>query len=81
MAWLGAILSVGSGRPLVRRITRSMSRSSTWLMVLAPAADRAPPTRVASTNPSPGQPSAATIIAGTVVTRSSSMMRGLVSST
>ncbi len=62
-------------------MTRSMSRSSTWLRVLAPAADNVPPTSVATISPSPGQPSAATIIAGTVVMRRSSMMRGLVSST
>ncbi len=53
-AWPGVTRSVGSGRPLVRRITRSMSRSSTWLMVLAPAADRVPPNRVATINHEPG---------------------------
>ncbi len=62
-------------------MTPSMSRSAQLLSVLAPAADSVPPTRVASTSQVPGQPSAASTMAGTVVTRSSSMIRGLVSAT
>src|SRR4051794_25585378 len=73
-----------------------MSRSTTQLIVLAdPAASvpptrwlvwaaragGAPPTSVATNVHVEGHPRAASTITGTVVTRSNSMMRGLVSAT
>ena len=70
---------VTSGRCFVRFISRSMSRSRYMLNALADPAANAPPTRVRSVSQVPGQPSAATIIVGTVVMSSSSMIRGLVS--
>ena len=45
------------------------------------AAARVPPTMVASTTDQPGNPCAASTMAGNVVTSSSSMIRGLVSAT
>ena len=48
-------------------------------MTLALAAERAPPTRVAATSHGDGTPRAAMNMVGTVVTSSSSMIRGLVS--
>ena len=44
---------VGRGRLRVRPMTRSMSRSMTLLMVLAPPADSVPPIRVARIEPEP----------------------------
>ena len=58
-----------------------MSRSTTMLMALAPPAARAPPARVATMSHSGGRPRWATTMVGSVVTSSSSMMRGLVSAT
>ena len=58
-----------------------MSRSRYMLAALAPPADRVPPTRVATTSHSEGHPPAATTMVGTVVTRSSSIIRGLVRAT
>jgi hypothetical protein len=49
------------------------------LKTLAAPAARVPPIRVKSSSSQVGQPSAASIIAGTVVTSRSSMIRGLVS--
>src|SRR5947209_12371693 len=69
------------GRRLVRAMTASMSRSTTQLIVLAEPAARVPPTRVASSVQPDGQPRAASTMTGTVVTSSSSMIRGLVSAT
>jgi hypothetical protein len=69
------------GRFFVRSITRSMSRSTYMLMALAPPAARVPPSTVAAMSHSDGRPRSATTIVGTVVTSSSSMMRGLVSAT
>jgi hypothetical protein len=77
-AWPGSISPVTSGRPRVRVITLSMSRSAYMLMALAPPAARAPPTRVATTSHTGGSPRAATTMVGRVVTSSSSMIRGLV---
>ena len=51
------------------------------LMALAPPAASVPPITVATISHSDGRPRSATIIVGTVVTSSSSMMRGLVSAT
>ncbi len=48
-------------------------------MTLALAADSAPPNKVAATSQSDGMPRSAMNIVGTVVTSSSSTMRGLVS--
>jgi len=48
------------------------------LRALAPPAARLPPTSVARISVPLGIPRAATIMVGTVVTRSSSMIRGLV---
>jgi hypothetical protein len=72
---------LGSGRRWVRCICSSMSRSMTQLMVLAPPAARVPPTSVTRISPSDGMPRSARTMAGTVVTSSSSMIRGLVSAT
>ena len=77
----GVISPVTSGRLLVRRISLSMSRSMTMLVALAPAAASVPPTRVARISQAAGMPRSATIMAGTVVTSSSSMIRGLVRAT
>ncbi len=78
-AWRGVTAPVTSGRRLVRSMTLSMSRSTYMLVALAPPAARAPPTRVATTSQSEGIPPWATTMVGTVVTRRSSMIRGLVS--
>ena len=75
------ITPVTSGRPLVRSIKASMSRSTYMLMALAPPADSVPPTTVANISQSEGIPRSATIIVGTVLTNRSSMMRGLVRAT
>src|SRR4051812_24455508 len=80
-AFRGVISPVTRGRRLVRRISLSMSRSMTMLVALAPAAARVPPTRVARISHAGGMPRSATTMAGTVVTRSSSMIRGLVRAT
>ncbi len=69
------------GRLRVRSMIRSMSRSTYMLMALAPPAANVPPITVAAISHSDGRPRSATIIVGTVVTSSSSMMRGLVSET
>ncbi len=71
----------GMGRLRVRDMRRSMSRSNQQLRVLAAPAANVPPTRVAPTSRHEGQPSAASIIAGSVVTSSSSTSLGLVSAT
>ena len=78
-AALGVTAPVTIGRCRVRCMTASMSRSTTMLAALAPPADRAPPTRVATISHHFGMPRSATTIVGSVVTRSSSMIRGLVS--
>src|SRR5436190_735858 len=80
-AALGVISPVTRGRLAVLLMTASMSRSTYMLMALAPPAARAPPTSVATIRPTAGMPLLATTIVGRVVTRSSSMMRGLVSAT
>ena len=72
---------VTRGRWRVRCMTLSMSRSTTMLMALAPPAASAPPTSVATISQTDGTPRLATIMVGSVVTSSSSMMRGLVSAT
>src|SRR4051812_18570619 len=71
----------GIGRFRVRDISRSMSRSYQQLNVLAAPAANIPPTIVAATRRQEGQPSAASIIAGRVVTSSSSTSFGLVRAT
>ena len=75
------IAPVTSGRLRVRCISLSMSRSTTMLMALAPPAANAPPSRVATISHTGGRPRWATIMVGSVVTSSSSMIRGLVSAT
>ena len=70
-----------SGRSCVRFISLSMSRSTYMLMALAPPAASVPPMTVATISHTDGMPRSATTIVGTVVTSSSSMMRGLVSAT
>ena len=72
---------VTSGRFWVRFIRASMSRSTYMLMALAPPAANVPPMTVATISQADGRPACATIIVGTVVTSSSSMMRGFVSAT
>ena len=75
------ISPVTSGRPCVRGISLSMSRSTTMLIALAPPAASVPPTKVMTTSDHAGQPRWASTIVGTVVISSSSMIRGLVSAT
>jgi hypothetical protein len=58
-----------------------MSRSTTQLIVLADPAASVPPTSVATSVTVDGQPRAASTMTGTVVTSSSSMIRGLVNAT
>ena len=77
----GSSAPVGSGRPRVRCISASMSRSRYWLIVFAPPAASIPPMSVATISQVEGQPPFARTIAGTVVTSSSQMMRGFVSAT
>jgi hypothetical protein len=72
---------VTSGRPCVRAIRASMSRSTYMLTALAPPAANVPPSSVTATSDHDGQPRSASTIVGTVVISSSSMMRGLVSAT
>ena len=72
---------VTRGRFLVRCMSLSMSRSMNMLMALAPPAASAPPSRVAPISHTGGRPRWATIMVGSVVISSSSMMRGLVSAT
>src|SRR3954471_22446643 len=80
-AAVGLISARTTGRRRVRAMTASMSRSTTQLIVLALPAASVPPTRVSASVHVDGQPRAASIITGTVVTSSSSMMRGLVRAT
>ena len=68
-----------SGRRRVRRMMSSMSRSTYWLMAFAPPAASVPPKTVASISQGEGMPRWARTMVGTVVTSSSSMIRGLVS--
>ena len=75
----GLISPVTKGRPCVRTMSLSISRSTYMLYALAPPAASAPPNNVMSTNVVAGQPPSANTIVGTVVISSSSMMRGLVS--
>ena len=70
-----------SGRSCVRFISLSMSRSTYMLMALAPPAASVPPMTVATISHTDGIPRSATTMVGTVVTSSSSMIRGLVSAT
>ena len=70
-----------SGRVRVRRMTASMSASTTQFSAFALPAARVPPTRVAIIRPSGGTCRCAANIAGMVVISSSSMIRGLVSAT
>ena len=77
----GVIAPVTRGRPLVRCISRSMSRSTYMLMALAPPAAMVPPRTVATMSQTDGSPRSATIIVGTVVTSRSSMIRGFVKAT
>jgi hypothetical protein len=72
---------VTSGRAAVRAICASISASTMQLKTLALAALRVPPTSVAAISVSGGNPWAASSIAGTVVIRRSSTIRGLVSAT
>jgi hypothetical protein len=51
------------------------------LMAFAPPAARVPPMTTAATSHSDGTPRSARTIVGTVVTSSSSMMRGFMSAT
>jgi hypothetical protein len=80
----GSTAWAGSGRRRVRVMRRSMSRSRYWLMAFALPAARVPPTSVQatsqpqSTQSTPGRSRVARTIAGTVVMRRSSMIRGLV---
>ncbi len=80
-AAVGVMAPVTSGRCFVRFMRRSMSRSTTMLMALAPPAASAPPARVAAISQTGGRPRCATTMVGKVVTNSSSMMRGLVRAT
>ena len=83
----GVTCRVGSGRRRVRAMRWSMSRSRYWLIAFAEPAASVPHTRVQnvsraqSTMGRPGTSRVASTIAGTVVTSSSSMIRGFVSAT
>ena len=74
-------MCLASGRDRVRRITASMSASTTQFSAFALPAASVPPTRVASTSVSGGTSRCAANMAGMVVISSSSMIRGLVSAT
>ena len=78
-AWLRGTVSLASGRRSVRFIFLSMSASATQFNVLAPAAASSPPNSVFRISNGSTVPRLASNIAGIVVTRSSSMTRGLVS--
>ena len=69
----------GNGRWRVRRMTSSMSRSTYMLIAFAPPAARVPPKTTAAMSHRDGTPPAARTMVGTVVTSSSSMIRGFVS--
>ena len=71
----------GSGRFRVRTITWSMSRSTYWLMALAPPAARKPPIMVQRISQPLGAVGPARNIGKKVMTSSSEIMRGLVSMT
>ncbi len=58
-----------------------MSRSMNMLMAFAPPAASDPPTSVATISPMDGNPRWATTMVGSVVTKSSSTIRGLVRAT
>ena len=77
----GDIAPVTRGRSFVRSIRRSMSRSTTMLMALAPPAASVPPSTVQAISQGEGRPRSATIIVGTVVTSRSSMILGFVRAT
>ncbi|CAB4580216.1 unannotated protein [freshwater metagenome] len=72
----GLTSPVTMGRPLVRAMSVSMSRSMYMLNAFAEPALSAPPTRVPSMSHTSGTPRAASTITGAVVTRSSSITRG-----
>ena len=77
-AWLRGTVARASGRRSVRFITLSMSASATQFSALAPAAASIPPNRVLAMSSGSTVPRLASSIAGMVVTRRSSMTRGLV---
>jgi hypothetical protein len=78
----GLIRPAATGREAVLGpISRSMSRSITWLNALAPPHASPPPITSALSAPSDGAPPAAATIAHTAVRTSSDMIRGLVSVT
>ena len=77
----GVTVCRASGRDRVRRITASMSASTTQFRAFALPAAKVPPTRVAASRPIDGTCRCAANIAGIVVISSSSMIRGLVSVT
>jgi hypothetical protein len=62
-------------------MSASMSRSTNMFSALAPPAASAPPTTVHTTSHVDGHSPAASTIVGTVVMRSSSMIRGFVNAT
>jgi len=70
-----------SGRCMVRSMRLSMSRSTTMFTALAPPAANVPPTMVATISQTDGTPRSATNMVGTVVTRRSSIILGLVRAT
>ena len=70
-----------SGRCIVRPMRPSMSRSTTMFTAFAPPAASVPPTTVATISQTGGTPRWATNMVGTVVTRRSSMILGLVRAT
>ena len=77
----GAMSPVTSGRPRVRLMSASMSRSMTMLMAFAPPAARVPPTSVSSTRRVDGHPRCASTMVGTVVMSNSSTTRSFMSAT
>ena len=80
-AFRGAISPVTIGRPFVRFMILSMSRSTYMFTALAPPAANVPPIIVATISQMPGRPRWATIIVGTVVISSWTIIRGFVRAT
>ncbi len=77
IAAAGETRPLATGRSAVRAMTRSMSRSTAWLIAPAPPAERAPPRQVSRIRSIDGSP--ATYIVVAVVKSSSDCTFGLVS--
>ena len=80
-AFLGEISPVTIGRPFVRFMILSMSRSTYMFTAFDPPAANVPPIMVATISHKLGRPLAATIIVGTVVMSNCTIIRGFVRAT